>query len=74
MSVKEAKQVLEEERFKFQFHLKKKGIKQAMLAPVIGSSTSYIRQLLNGLASGKSAYDNLQKLFEFTGYEGENWF
>lgn len=74
MSVKEAKQVLEEERFKFQFFLKKKGIKPDMMSPVIGTSTSYVRQLINGLANGKAAHDNLQKLFEFTGYEGENWF
>ncbi|CAK1227043.1 hypothetical protein R82265_HNDDMDAM_00116 [Fructobacillus cardui] len=74
MSVKEAKRVLEEERFKFQFHLKMKGIKQAQLAKVVDSSPSYVRQLLNGLASGPAAHDNLQKLFDFTGYEGENWF
>ncbi|CAK1224517.1 hypothetical protein R54839_PPFHFPJH_00128 [Fructobacillus fructosus] len=74
MSVKEAKQVLKMERFKFKDFLKEKGIKQPMLAPVIGSSASYIRQLMNGTTSGKSAHDSLQKLFEFTGYEGENWF
>lgn len=74
MSVKEAKRVLEEARFKFQFHLKQKGMKPDMLAPVIGRSTTYVRQLLSGAAKGQAARNHLKKLFEFTGYDGELWF
>lgn len=48
MSVQEAIQTLEEERFKFSLHLKKKRLKPRMLAPVIGKSESYVRQLLSG--------------------------
>lgn len=48
MSVQEAIQTLEEERFKFSLHLKKKRLKPRMLAPIIGKSESYVRQLLSG--------------------------
>ncbi|MDD9139171.1 hypothetical protein H7198_06090 [Fructobacillus sp. CRL 2054] len=74
MSVQEAKTVLEEARFKFQFYLKQKGMKPDMLAPVIGRSTTYVRQLLSGAASGPAAREHLKKLFDFTGYHGEIWF
>lgn len=68
MSVKEAIQTLEEERFKFSLHLKKKKLKPRMLAPVIGKSESYVRQLLSGAAK-----DHLDTLFKFTDYNGEGW-
>lgn len=73
MSVQEAIRTLEEERFKFALHLKLKRLKPEMLAPIIGKSTSYVRQLLSGAATGNAARDNLQKLFDFTDYQGEMW-
>lgn len=73
MSVQEAIQTLEEERYKFSLHLKKKKLKPRMLAPIIGKSESYIRQLLSGAASGDAAKEHLKTLFEFTGYDGEGW-
>jgi len=66
MSVQEAIQTLEEERFKFSLHLKKKRLKPRMLAPVIGKSES-------GAASGDAAKEHLKTLFEFTDYDGEGW-
>lgn len=74
MSVQEALTTIKKERFNFKWHLDEKGLKPEQLAQVIGKSTSYVRQLLSGNASGQAAHDNLQKLFDFTGYEGENWF
>jgi transcriptional regulator with XRE-family HTH domain len=74
MSVQEAKWILEEARFKFKLHLKKKGITPQQLAPVIGKSTSYVRQLLSGNANGTAARENLDKLFQFTDYHGESWY
>ena len=73
MSVQEAIQTLEEERFKFSLHLKKKRLKPRMLAPVIGKSESYVRQLLSGAATGDAAKEHLDKLFKFTDYNGEGW-
>lgn len=73
MSVQEAIQTLEEERFRFSLHLKKKRLKPRMLAPVIGKSESYVRQLLSGAATGDAAKEHLDKLFKFTDYNGEGW-
>ncbi|MFT9083605.1 MAG: hypothetical protein ABF477_07400 [Leuconostoc pseudomesenteroides] len=73
MSVQEAIQTLEEERFKFSLHLKKKRLKPRMLAPVIGKSESYVRQLLSGAATGDAAKEHLATLFKFTDYDGEGW-
>lgn len=73
MSVQEAIRTLEEERFKFALHLKKKRLKPRVLAPVIGKSESYVRQLLTGAASGDAAKEHLKTLFEFTDYDGEGW-
>jgi len=44
-----------------------------MLAPVIGKSESYVRQLLSGAATGDAAKKHLDKLFKFTDYNGEGW-
>ena len=44
-----------------------------MLAPVIGKSESYVRQLLSGAATGDAAKEHLKTLFEFTDYDGEGW-
>lgn len=73
MSVQEAIQTLEEERDKFAFHLKRKKLKPRMLAPVIGTSESYVRQLLSGAATGDAAKEHLTRLFKFTDYNGEGW-
>lgn len=73
MSVQEAIQTLEMERIKFSFHLKKKKVKPRMLAPVIGKSESYVRQLLTGAATGDAAKEHLNTLFKFTDYDGEGW-
>ena len=73
MSVQEAIQTLEEERFKFSLHLKKKRLKPRMLAPFFVKSESFVRQLLSGAATGDAAKEHLKTLFEFTDYDGEGW-
>lgn len=73
MSVQEAIQTLEEARFKFSYHLKKKKIKTKTLAIFIGKSESYVRQLLTGAATGDAAKKYLAEIFKFTDYDGESW-
>lgn len=74
MSVQEAIQTLEDERLNFAFHLKKKKMSPRVLAPMIGTSESYVRQLLAGAAKGDAAREHLKKLFKFTDYNGQVWF
>ncbi|MBD1492494.1 XRE family transcriptional regulator, partial [Weissella confusa] len=40
---------------------------------VIGTSEQYVSRLVNGREDSKAAKEKLRKLFEYTGYHGDNW-
>jgi transcriptional regulator with XRE-family HTH domain len=43
------------------------------MAKELGVTVQYISKLVNGQEHGRAAFDNVNKLFKYTGYTGENW-
>ncbi len=74
MTVKEAREVLQEAYLNFYKHYKKHlGLTQRDLAKQLGTTSSYVNRLINGQETNQAARENLLKLFKYTGYKGENW-
>ena len=73
MSVKEARRTLKRAYSDFQFHLDENEVSRKELAEVIGTSEQYVSRLVNGREDSKAAKEKLCKLFEYTGYHGDNW-
>ena len=73
MSVKEARRTLKRAYADFQFHLDENEVSRKELAEVIGTSEQYVSRLVNGREDSKAAKEKLRKLFEYTGYNGDNW-
>ena len=73
MTIEIAKQMIAGAQYDFKKHIKLKRISPKQLAPVIGKSESYVRQLLNGAATGVAAEKHLRTLFDFTDYHGDFW-
>ena len=73
MSVKEARRTLKRAYSDFQFHLDENEVSRKELAEVIGTSEQYVSRLVNGREDSKADKEKLRKLFEYTGYHGDNW-
>lgn len=74
MSVREARETLQQAYLDFYKHYKKTlGMTQKDLAKQIGTTPGYVNRLVNGQETNAAARENLLKLFKYTGYTGENW-
>ena len=69
MSVKEARRTLK----RAYGDLDENEVSRKELAEVIGTSEQYVSRLVNGREDSKAAKEKLRKLFEYTGYHGDNW-
>lgn len=73
MTIKEANKTLFDARKAFKSFIEYKQISVDELANYIGKTSSYVYQLLGGQANNRQAYVYLNKLFNYTKYDGDNW-